>query len=439
MSLLLSGQRAFYPRLAVAIRESAHYSRYNAPMVGMLGVIGFPLYFIIWHDLFPQPYENLALRLMGMLVCVPLIFSRFWPERIKPYFPVYWLLTMVFTLPFFFTYMLLQNNMSMVWAMSTMAALFLLVLALHDWLLVILTSLGGSALAWLAFLLTGDHPPEVSAYLVQLPIYLFVIVAGSVFNYTAQMVKDEKLDAYASVGRNIAHELRTPLLGMKGAVTAVRQYLPELTHAYRLARDAELPVRQLRTTRLEQLGRAADIINDEIDYSNVIIDMLLMSAGQTTIKADDQGQHSARATVSTALNRYPFKSDRERQLISVEAEGDFRYQGSALLVTHTLFNLIKNALHSVLKAGKGHITLMVMSRSGQHRIVVRDTGLGISSLDQRHLFEHFYSSKSIEEGSGVGLSFCKRVMESLGGSIACRSVAGEYAEFILTFPDAKLP
>jgi two-component system CAI-1 autoinducer sensor kinase/phosphatase CqsS len=434
MRRLMPDKRAFFVRLTTAVRESAHYSRYNAPMVGVLGVIGFPLYYFIWHDLFPQPYENLWLRLAGTAICLPLIFSRYWPEKLKDHFASYWLLTMVFTLPFFFTYMLLRNDMSLIWAMSTMAALFLLVLALHDWLLVILTSLGGSILAWVAFWITSDQPPELDAYLAQLPVYLFVIIAGSVFNYTAQMVKDEKLDAYASVGRNIAHELRTPLLGMKGAAGAIRSYLPELTHAYRLAREAGLPVRELRASRLEQLGKAAGTIDEEIDYSNVIIDMLLLSAGQASLKADDQGEHSAQATIKAAMARYPFKSDRERELVKLEIDVDFSYHGSAILVTHTLFNLLKNALHSVLKAGKGEITVRTVNHPFGHQIIVRDTGLGISTIDQRHLFEHFYSSKSVEEGSGVGLSFCKRAMESMDGGISCRSVVGEYAEFILTFP-----
>ena len=434
MQRLFPGDSLFYQRLSYAIKESAHYSRYNAPMVGWLGVIGFPLYYFIWHDLFPQPYENLWLRLAGTIICLPLIFSSYWPKKLKDHFAAYWLFTMVFTLPFFFTYMLLRNDMSVVWAMSTMAALFLLVLALHDWLLVMLTSLGGSILAWLAFWLTVNEPPVLETYLAQLPIYLFVVIAGSVFNYTAQMVKDEKLDASASVGRNTAHELRTPLLGMKGAASAIQQYLPELIHGFRLAQEAGLPVREIRASRVNQLHSAAIRIDEEIDYSNIIIDMLLVSAGQASLRAEDNGLHSAVETIQGALMRYPFKSNRERELIRFQPEHDFIYLGSALLVTHALFNLIKNALHSVLKAGKGNITIKISSTPQKNLISIRDTGLGIADHDLRHLFEHFYSSKSVEEGSGIGLSFCKRVMESLDGLISCQSVAGEYAEFTLTFP-----
>jgi two-component system, CAI-1 autoinducer sensor kinase/phosphatase CqsS len=435
MGRSLPAMRAFLLRIAEAVNESAPYSRYNAPMVGALGVIGFPLYYYIWQYLFPQPYESLGLRLVGTAICLPLVTSRYWPKALQRHFPAYWLVTMVYTLPFFFTYMLLRNDMSMIWAMSTMAALFLLVLALHDWLLVILTSLGGSILAWIAFWLTADNQPEVASYLAQLPIYLFVIIAGSIFNYTAQMVKAEKLDAYAAVGRNIAHELRTPLLGMKGAAGAISHYLPELTHAYRLAQDAGLPVREVRSSRLNQLAQAANRIDEEIDYSNVIIDMLLVSAGQGAMRTDDDGIHSASETVDAALKRYPFKSDRERELVQYVCQSEFQYRGSCLLLTHTIFNLIKNALHSVLRAGKGHITVTIHRNGKHHLISVRDTGTGISEKDQRHMFEQFYSSKSIDEGSGVGLSFCKRVMESMDGSITCKSRLGEYAEFTLIFPE----
>ena len=84
--------------------------------------------------------------------------------------------------------------------------------------------------------------------------------------------------------------------------------------------------------------------------------------------------------------------------------------------------------------GKGNIRISVRSDNDKNIVSIRDTGLGIANHDLRHLFEHFYSSKSVEEGSGVGLSFCKRVMESMEGSISCQSVLGEYAEFTLAFP-----
>ena len=434
MQLVTRWGHALSARLVKSIVESAHYSRFNAPMVGWLGLIGFPLYYYIWHDLFPQPYENFWLRMSGVLVCIPLLFYRRWPVNLKSRFAMYWLLVLVYTLPFFFTYMLLQNNMSMVWSMSIMAALFLLVLAVYDWLMVLLISITGSILAWLVYLATSDGSASLPAYLEQLPIYAFVLIAGSIFNYTAQMVKEEKLDAYAAVGRNIAHELRTPLLGMRSATTALRHHLPELIASYRRAREAGLTGGHIRTSRLDRLEDAARRIEDEITYSNTIIDMLLLSAGQTTLKADDFSNYRAHSAIERALARYPFKSDQETSLVIWEGGPDFRYYGSELLLIHILFNLLKNALHSVIQADKGKIYISTVEARNKNVIIVRDTGPGIPPAQLKHIFEHFYTSKTIDQGSGIGLSFCKLVMESFRGDISCASKPGQYTEFTLMFP-----
>lgn len=403
-------------------------------MIGLLGLIGFPLYYYVWEYMFPQPYESLSLRMTGAAVCTPLIFYRHWPERWHRAFAAYWLLSLTYTLPFLFTYMLLRNELSLVWSMSTMAALFLLVLAVYDWLLVVMISVIGTALAWAAFAITSDTSVILSAYLEQLPIYCFVIFAGSIFNYTSHMVKEEKLDAYSAVGRNIAHELRTPLLGIRAAMAAISHYLPDLIDSHEKALHAQLPVRKIRSSRFEKLRNATDRIDEEITYSNTIIDMLLLSAGQATLRSGEFAIYSGKDTVSQALQRYPFNSARERNLVTWEQCDDFEFFGSDLLVSHILFNLIKNALYSVLKAGKGDVVISTRRTREGSLIAVRDTGTGIASNEIPHVFEHFYTSKSIGQGTGIGLSFCKLAMESFSGDITCRSKLGEYTEFTLMFP-----
>lgn len=423
-------------RIGRSVSESAHYSRYNAPMVGILGVITFPLYYYIWTVLFPQPYESLWLRIIGVVVCTPLLLYRFWPKPMGRFFAGYWVLSLTYALPFFFTYMLLRNDLSVIWSMSTMAALFFLVLAVYDWLLVILLTLIGSALGWGAFLLTSSGLTEqtTALYLQQLPIYAFVVIGGSIFNYTAQLVKEEKLNAHAAIGRNIAHELRTPLLGMKGAASSLSHYLPHLVEGHKAAMDAGLEVRSIRSTRLERLHDAAQRINEEIDYSNTIIDILLMSAGQTTLREDSFEWHSMNATIENAIKRFPFKSDRELSLVAWDRGEDFMYYGSSLLVTHVLFNLIKNALYSVLSTGYGTVTISTTTDRKQNQLMVRDTGKGIDAASVKHVFDYFYSSKSIDQGTGLGLAFCKLVMESLNGKIRCESKINEYTLFEMSFP-----
>src|SRR5690606_31561307 len=125
--------------------------------------------------------------------------------------------------------------------------------------------------------------------------------------------------------------------------------------SYRKAVEAGLNVENIRPRRLEALSAAAARLTQEIDHSNTIIDMLLLSADQTTIKQDHFRKHSINQTIHQALERYPFKSDKERNLVWWNDESNFTYFGSDILVAHVIFNLTKNALHSVLSAGKGNI------------------------------------------------------------------------------------
>jgi signal transduction histidine kinase len=106
-------------------------------------------------------------------------------------------------------------------------------------------------------------------------------------------------------------------------------------------------------------------------------------------------------------------------------------------VIHILFNLMKNALHFVQKAKKGHISIRAEQDSGHWRILVHDTGSGIPANVKPHIFERFYTTTHTGQGAGIGLSFCRLVMESIGGSIHCDSEEGEFATFTLEFPKVR--
>nr|WP_231879297.1 ATP-binding protein [Collimonas arenae] len=62
-----------------------------------------------------------------------------------------------------------------------------------------------------------------------------------------------------------------------------------------------------------------------------------------------------------------------------------------------------------------------------------DTGAGIPQEALPNIFDGFFTTKN-SGGTGVGLTFCHRVMVSFGGRIRCDSVAGQYTTFTLEFP-----
>ncbi len=423
-------------QLVRSVEQSVQYSTPKFVAVGILAVIGFPLYYWIWAHLFPQPYENLPLRLFGSLVFIPLTLASYWPPRLQRFLAVYWYVAIFFALPFFFTFMLFKNNGSQIWLMSTLVAVFLMIL-LIDWLNLIIMFFVGSALAWFASWATGGSHSLPGDYATHLPIFLFAILAGAIVTFTREMVAQEKLGTMLTAASNIAHELRTPLLGIKSGATGLQRYMPTLFQAYKLAMENNLPVENIRLAHLDSMPGVLGRIDAEVDRSNTIIDMLLMNARLTKSTQATSIPCSMASCIESALDRYPFMSLEERNQVAWDKSIDFEFLGSDTLMIHVFFNFLKNALHSLARARKGKIEIWLVHGADNNSVHFKDSGLGIPATVLPRIFTRFFSwsdSSEGEPGTGVGLAFCKSVVESFSGTISCRSEIGKFTEFIITIP-----
>uniref|UniRef100_S0DF99 Putative sensor histidine-kinase response regulator n=1 Tax=termite gut metagenome TaxID=433724 RepID=S0DF99_9ZZZZ len=431
MSIRLFFAQAFVP----AARNLQYMNRRMRPLA-LLAIVGFPLYFYIWHDLFPQPYENLPLRLVGSALFIPILFSSRWPARAKKFLPYYWYATVVYALPFFFTFMLLKNNGSSIWVESALIAAFVMALLL-DWLMLILSFVIGIGVALLAYWLTTDPVVLSTSYVVQLAIFSFAVAIGVLANYDMDRIRIEQERAMLATASSIAHELRTPLLAIRAGASGLGRYLPSLLETYAIAQQSELDVPKLRLVHLQSMDGVLARIEQEAIHSNAIIDMLLANARFTGGYSQGVAHCSIAQSVRTALERYPFREG-ERQKVLTDLATDFTFRGSEMLMVHVLFNLLKNALRSMASVESALISIRLVAGPRTSRLLFRDTGVGIASHVLPHIFTRFYtSSDAIDDasiGTGIGLAFCRDVMRSMGGAIDCQSVEGMFTEFTLTFP-----
>lgn len=115
--------------------------------------------------------------------------------------------------------------------------------------------------------------------------------------------------------------------------------------------------------------------------------------------------------------------------------------GDRWQVSQVLVNLLSNAV----KYSPPDRRIEVGTRLQESHWVevwVKDYGLGIPATDQPHLFERFYRVKHRDrqdiEGTGLGLSLCKLLVENQGGKISFESVHGEGSRFFFTLPIAYL-
>ncbi|MBA2656671.1 MAG: HAMP domain-containing histidine kinase [Tatlockia sp.] len=398
--------------------------------VGAIVFLGFPLLYLIWTEWLPQPFEAFSLRIVGSLLGLGLMLAPHWSTTCRPYLPWYWFFTILYTLSFFFAFSFLMNNANVISAMSLLSSVFLLILLVDFLSLVILISLGwGLALACYYLFSPSLY---FGAEHVEIMIVIFsVIIVGSTFNYKTALYQQQRLAGMAAAAGMIAHELRTPLLGIKSGAKALALYSPQLFQAFYLAKEQGLLPGSIRETRIQQLEEVSDRIISEIDYATTIIDMLLVKAGRENSLQDCVLEPcSMDDCLAAAMARYPFKSKEERCLVIWE--GDFMFKGSKLLMQHVLFNLLKNALYVIAQAQKGTITIWTEKSEKFNMLNFKDSAIGMSPKQLSRVFNHFYTTTFM--GTGIGLSFCKLVMNRFGGDIRCEAKEGVYTQFMMSFP-----
>lgn len=98
-------------------------------------------------------------------------------------------------------------------------------------------------------------------------------------------------------------------------------------------------------------------------------------------------------------------------------------------------NIIQNAIHAMSYVGQLTITIK-KSGVGYVSIAFTDTGIGIAPEGMARLFEPFYTTKPLGEGSGLGLDICKKVVEKNSGEIRVKSKPGHGATFTVMLPVA---
>lgn len=421
-------------RIHEGVNESYQYNKSNLVWVGLIASVGFPLYYVVWQYWFPQPYESLLLRIAGSLMFIPFVVAQFMPRSFDGFLPWYWLFAVFYAMPFFFVYMWLMNGGSSVWGMSTVCAIFLLEMLVYDWLLVSMMGISGFALAWWLYgLNTGvwTFPPGSEA---QLPIFAFAYVAGTVFSYKKEVVAQTKLDGMYMVTSNIANELKAPFSKIGLYIKKLNECFPKFLEVYENSRKTGACVEQIPEEDVNSLSASMRLLAAEVEYSRVVIEMMSTSASQQPLEYDVLGKVSVKLCIEDAIERFPYSSEMQRRLVHFQHQSDYTIRGSERLIVHVFFQLIKNALQAIERADKGTVLVWCEEAEYNTRVFVRDTGSGMSKETLMRAFDRFFSTLPKGEGAGVGLYFCRKVMESLGGRIEIDSEPGQYTEVILAFP-----
>jgi two-component system CAI-1 autoinducer sensor kinase/phosphatase CqsS len=392
------------------------HSTWRFILLAWVGCLGMPLYYVVWTYWFPQEFESLALRAIGVALCLPAP----WAHKVMPqrWRQLYLFSAVTYVLPFFFTFMYLMNHGAPVWAQSLLIALTVLFHFPLFWALG--ACLTGVTLACALFALADNPAFLVSdSVLEQLPLYFFTIIVVSAVKVGQRVLAQEKLAGMAQGLATVSHELRTPLLSVDANVRGL---------ARRLAR-AEQATAAERAVMSEAMGR----IQYEVRHMNHMIDLFLLSATAVSARLEPTELVSMDHLVEGVILRYPFASTAQRDSVQVELRGDFRFAGTKELAVVVLLNLLRNALKALHRAGMGRVRIIIDGNRAVPRLLFIDTGCGIAPQLLPRIFKRFYSYPA-SSGAGIGLALCKDILDAWQANIRCISRESAYTIFVLEFP-----
>jgi two-component system, OmpR family, sensor histidine kinase BaeS len=211
---------------------------------------------------------------------------------------------------------------------------------------------------------------------------------------------------------DLAHELRTPVMGLLARVEAAQDGVFDDEAANLAAMHDE----SLRLTRLlDDLSALADAERPGLLLSGEPVDLSAIAAG--TAEAFRRGFADKGIELTTDLQAAVVAGDRKR-------------------LEQVVVNLLTNALRYT-DAG-GHVSLSVRQVGGSAVLEVADSGVGIPPEDLAHVFTRFWRGEKSRSratgGAGIGLSIVKELVRAHGGQVTVESTVGQGAVFRVVLP-----
>ncbi len=218
-------------------------------------------------------------------------------------------------------------------------------------------------------------------------------------------------------GGMVSHDLKAPLRGLSGIADMLKEALDKNDQ------DTVKDCVQ-RQTRL--LARMTELVTDLLRLSQMSFQPLHRSRVCLN--------HPAREAMSTCLAVYPAMQGGEI-VMDVDAEV-FADPG---LIEQVFVNLIGNAIKFSLGQTPPRVEVVARHQNGSVVVCVRDNGVGFESSKAEQLFQPFTRLHATHEGTGLGLTIVRRIVERHGGKVWARSSHGQGAAFFFSLPAGDWP
>jgi len=232
------------------------------------------------------------------------------------------------------------------------------------------------------------------------------------------------LDQNRSFTAHAAHELRTPLAAIQTSLEV-----------------ALLGDRTVDEYKEELLG-----LLEELNHLRLLVNQLLILAeGDAGQLCTVREQTRLDQTVQKAMDMFQAVAEVKDVQLTREQFDPVVLHADTAALRQVINNLLDNAIKHTPSGGRVSVRLCYEGQTGECVLSIRDTGIGIAPTDLPHIFERFYRANKARardrrhDGTGLGLSLCRTIVEAHGGTITAQSSPGEGAIFTVHLPGACPP
>ncbi|KAB2334556.1 hypothetical protein F7731_15245 [Cytobacillus depressus] len=218
----------------------------------------------------------------------------------------------------------------------------------------------------------------------------------------------QKMEMIGNLAASTAHEIRNPLTGISGLVKLLSEEYHDKKAQYYF-----------------------DVIQNEIIRINAIVSELLFLGRPTAYTLNTYNMNEILKEIEPILQS-------EANYMNIDLSISYSKDDVTIScvkdhVKQVILNLSKNSLHAMPDGGL--LSISIENHSACCFIIVKDTGIGIPKDELSKIFNPFFTKK--KDGSGIGLTVCKRIIDSYHGNISIQSTPGIGTQVEIQIPTFK--
>jgi two-component system, CAI-1 autoinducer sensor kinase/phosphatase CqsS len=261
------------------------------------------------------------------------------------------------------------------------------------------------------------------------PIFLFALTAGTIFNYKAAGLRQAKERARLELGTLLAKEMQVPLVTLRTNAASLSKFLPHLLRAHPDADQQQKTASDSIARQLSALERVPARIEEAIEQMGNIIEVLVTEGGE--VGAGRWRASSMLRCLDEAIARLPFAAELDRARIVIDRQYDFLFHGSPVLMRHILARVLEASLNEVYAETGAELVVTLGKAGNRNYLLLTDSSAELRGATSRLLSS--LSRGDREFAKRPDLELANFVLGRIGGSVERTIARGRTGETVLWF------